>query len=106
MSTNSNNNILATVSKSNQLPSDRKKLELTEIIDDAKRTAREDIITWGQVYQHYYREYKEEARMIICAKLRNNLPSIDGDLDESMFNELPNPSMFTSHAKTTRGESK
>ena len=87
-------------SQSNQSQSDKpsQRLELTEIINDAKRTAREDAITWGKAYQHYYADFKEDARMIIAERMLNQLPSTDDELDESIFNELHSPPFNELHS--------
>lgn len=94
-------------SKSSQSQSDKQfqRLELSEIIADAKRTAREDAITWGKAYQHYYADFKEDARMIIVEKLMNQLSSVDDDLDESIFNELHSPPVFLSQNNGKKQES-
>ncbi|NEP03579.1 MAG: hypothetical protein F6K25_29915 [Okeania sp. SIO2G4] len=94
-------------SKSTQSQSEKQfqRLELSEIIADAKRTAREDAITWGKAYQHYYADFKEDARMIIVEKLMNKLSSTDDDLDESIFNELHSPPIFPSQNNGKKQES-
>ncbi|NET29520.1 hypothetical protein [Okeania sp. SIO1I7] len=70
-------------------------LELSEIVADAKRAARQDAIIWGKAYQKFYNEYIEDARMLIAEKILNQSPSKDdSDLDVSLFNEIPSPSMF------------
>lgn len=94
-------------SKSSQSQSEKQfqRLELPEIIADAKRTAREDAITWGKAYQHYYADFKEDARMIIVEKLMNQLSSVDDDLDEGIFNELHSPPVFSSQNNGKKQES-
>ncbi len=94
-------------SKSTQSQSEKQfqRLELSEIIADAKRTAREDAITWGKAYQHYYADFKEDARMIIVEKLMNQLSSTDDYLDEALFNELHSPPVFHSSTNGKKQES-
>ena len=95
-------------SQSTQSQSEKpsQRLELSEIINDAKRTAREDAITLGKAYQHYYADFKEDARMIIAEKMLNQLPSTDDELDESIFNELHSlPIIFSSDSNGKKQES-
>lgn len=81
-------------SKSNQSQSEQR-LKQNEITDNARITARQDAIIWGQAYKKYLTDYKEEARLIINEKIlvdsnqQQKLESLD--LDETMFFAEPYP---------------
>ena len=73
------------------------RLKQNEITDDARITARQDAITWGQAYKKYLTDYKEEARLIINEKLLSdsNEKTLESlDLDETMFFAEPYPQVF------------
>ncbi|NET79728.1 hypothetical protein [Okeania sp. SIO1F9] len=83
-------------SKSSQSQSEQR-FKQNEITDDARITARQDAIIWGQAYKKYLADYKEEARLIINEKLLSDsgdktLESLD--LDETMFFAEPYPQVF------------
>ncbi|NES64127.1 MAG: hypothetical protein F6K24_02110 [Okeania sp. SIO2D1] len=77
--------------------------ESSEITDEAREHARKtafyDTIQWGKIYRKYLEQYREEARLIINDKVLANFSKSNEmqslELDESMFFDLPSPSMFT-----------
>lgn len=88
--------------------------EASEITDEAReharKTAFQETIKWGRVYKKYLEQYREEARLIINDRILADFSKSSEvqslELNESMFFDLPSPSMFSSSKNYKKGDDK
>ena len=97
-----NSNILATASKSMPSPSINNSKSKAELINDSTNCAYADVVEiWGKNYQAKFAEYKQQIRLIVA---KSQLKSAPEYIDETIFNELPSPSIFVENSNSNGGK--